>query len=175
MSITRPKYSDPRIIVALAKHYAPRVSEWLAAGGDCPGLEEVEEQVHEVLDSVFDFDPYTIARGFEHTHCYAPDKEFVDIFDTVDYKRSEEFRFITEQWVQENGIVPYLEKGDRVTVDYRDGWTTKEATGTIIEVRQKTGVYVVNVPELGHVDPDKGGSGTLGLHVYFENTRKAAT
>lgn len=109
---------------------------------------------------------YELAKKFEDDLCLEPDAELVEILDGFSMYVYDCISKAEKEWVKACNITPSLSIGDLVEVEYRK----KPYQGKIYDIKLDKAEYIVNVPDLGHVEA--GQSGTNGLYFHFEDVEK---
>jgi hypothetical protein len=154
---TRPKYSDPAIIEAVAHRLAPCVHQWNPSDSD---EEDIGADLIKLLQGTHDYDGYKLARELEQYQHYDSDAMLVDILDSTSHLFHEELAKASKAWVEEH-LPPEPPAGARV---YQKGMEEKNGIG-IVTRNYPDGRSTVNFAQLGHITE---GTGTHGLVLEWE-------
>jgi hypothetical protein len=166
----RPTRNDDEIVRKAAERLMPDVLEWLSSNGDDVSNDEEErnntlDQLVGAIKGSFDNDGYHLAKELDRDG-WDPDSRLVEILDSADSFLRDEVRKASIEWFKSEGITPHP-TGARVKSKQRGDSFGK--IGTIVSF-QEDGRYTVNIPELGHKDPnDRKSTGTIGQILDHEN------
>lgn len=172
----RPSLYGKEVVAAVVEEVFPKVLEWLGDGAPEPDDEEdmqhVKEQVAEAIEHGM-YEGYETTRCLDSRYSWSVDGELVDIFEEAGWDAYRAHDDLVEQWAIQNGIVPTLAVGDKVSF-YSMG---KDYHGEITEVRTKTAQYTIFCEEMGHVrtignvrsDPR-----STGVIIPYEETKAAS-
>lgn len=87
--------------------------------------------------------------------------EFADQLEYVESAIRRDHEDEIEEWILSSGILPRLSLHQEIQFQYG-----KTYQGSIVEIRELSGEYVVYVEEMGHVK--RGEVGTLGIVLPYE-------
>jgi hypothetical protein len=123
--------------------------------------ENEREQTRKALADAFEHheDGYKAAKTLEDQHGWDPDASLVDTLDSFHGYLWDAHRKAVKAWVNEYGIKPQFNVGDRVQAT----WGYEEITGTIRSIDTDVAQYTIQRT------PDENG----GAIVNFEDTREA--
>lgn len=150
----RPSAALDIVLRTAAKKLAPAVVKWLKEGDDKAEDDEIAKELAEIIEP--HDDGYALAKKLDRKG-WDCDSNLVDILDGAWALVYDTHMRLLKGWVEAHHISLDLPIGARVT--------TPRGTGEIVEHRAEAAMYLVHMPEKGHV---KGGPGTHGIYFRAE-------
>lgn len=163
--IPRPTRSDSRIKEGVIQRMIPRISEWMARGGNQCDPNGIRKDLLKVLGA--DNDGYQLAKRLE-AHCHWEcDSSLVEILSTVGHEAMAAYDDLVKQWVKDTGPEPKLKEGTACKIKIRG----ETVDGTVTGIHPVTARYTVCVPAHGQTRRKQSGRSD-GYVLDFEIVEK---
>lgn len=171
----RPTRYDKNILQRTAEKIATAIEQWLIAEDIFLFKEDLDKEYETLVKFLKKNlaqvdDGYDLAKRLEDKFYYDSDSHLVGILDDGFSVWLYEYKKAVKIWVKETGLKPTLKIGDKAAFIRRKYLADKgeRVEGEISSIDEKSGMYVIHCPQLGHVQ--KGQVGSHGLCVNFEDT-----
>lgn len=159
-----PESMEPKAI----KKIAAILSEWNSEFSE----KDLEELSKALFKKSLDFysNGYELAKFLDDEFYITPNSSLVEALDDIGYILNRVLDEAVEDWVRQDHIEPKFKVGDTVTIEIKFGKDKGTYNdGKIYDIDHTKAKYSINVPSLGHKDPnDKTTYGTLGIVLPFE-------
>lgn len=152
----RPLLRDEAVLREGVRGILPAVISWLGNEYQAGADDELLDDLYKAYNKCLNWDGYELAKALDS---WMPDSELVEILENgismIHAARSKAIK----AWVEKEDLKPKLAVG--ATVEVWDWKNNVRSQGTITGINLAQGVYVVNVPSLGHVLSGKGTHGQM--------------